>query len=76
MRLLPAFCVTNPTIAGPIEPPISPAIASNAKRAVPPAFILTDVMLIVPGHIMPTEKPHIIQPARPAMGLAPSPASR
>ena len=36
--------------------------------AVPPMGILLEAMLIVPGHIIPTEKPHMIQPIRPRIG--------
>ena len=76
LRLFPAFCVTNPTIAGPIEPPMSPAIARSAKSAVPPDVIFADVMLIVPGYIIPTENPHTTQPTSPKTGLPLSAASR
>ena len=55
-KLSPAACVTTPTILGPIEPPKSPAMASRANIAVPPRGILRDEMLMVPGHMMPTEK--------------------
>ena len=46
-----------PTRAGPAAPPKSPDMASMAKRAVPPLGILGEQMLIVPGHIIPTENP-------------------
>ena len=56
--------VQNPTRDGPNVPPKSPAKASSAKSAVPPPGIRADVILIEPGHIMPTAKPLIIQPAK------------
>ena len=50
-------------------PPKSPAMASNANIAVPPAGIFLDVILIVPGHMIPTENPHTIQPVNPITGF-------
>lgn len=44
--------------------PRSPAIASRANMAVPPLGSRPEHMLMVPGHIMPTENPHTIQPIR------------
>lgn len=41
-----------------MEPPRSPAMASRANMAVPPMGIVPEVMLMVPGHMIPTEKPH------------------
>ena len=67
-RLSPALWDTKPTIAGPIEPPISPAIAKKANIAVPPSGILAEERLIVPGHIIPTEKPQKIHPSKPIKG--------
>lgn len=72
--LSPAYCVTRPTMPGPMLPPRSPAIASSANMAVPPAGKLSEERLIVPGHIIPTEKPHIIHPVSPMAGLAESDA--
>ena len=55
-RLSPALWDTKPTIAGPIEPPISPAIAKKAKekkvgaralRAIIEEFML-DIMYEIP----------------------------
>ena len=63
-RSSPVFCVTNPITNGPMEPPISPAMARSANSAVPPSGILEDEILMVPGHIIPTEKPHTTQPVR------------
>ena len=64
LRLSFALWVTRPTTPGPMDPPKSPAIASSANIAVPPSGILPEAMLMVPGHIIPTEKPQIMQPAR------------
>ena len=57
-------------------PPKSPAMASNANIAVPPVGTLLDVILIVPGHMIPTENPHAIQPISPIIGLDDKAASR
>ncbi len=79
---IPAFilsfapCVTMPTTPEPMEAPKSPPIASSANNPVPPRGILLDATLIVPGHIIPTEKPQMIQPANPKTGLAEIAASR
>ena len=62
-------CEVNPTNQGPNAPPRSPAIARRANIAVPPAGSLLDKMLIVPGHIIPTENPQRIQPVRHINGL-------
>ena len=56
--------VPTPTREGPNVPPASPARASNAKSAVPPCGIRTDVRLMEPGHIMPTARPLTIHPAK------------
>ena len=53
-----------------------PAIASKANIAVPPAGNLSDEILIVPGHIIPTEKPQIIHPIKPVIGFDETEASR
>ena len=75
-KLSPEFCVTVPTMYGPMEPPRSPAMASNANIAVPPSGILPEVMLIVPGHMIPTENPHTTQPMRFRSGFGASAARR
>ena len=72
----PALCEMFPTIPGPIAPPRSPAMARRANIAVPPEGIFPEQMLMVPGHIIPTEKPHIIQPASPSMGISDREATR
>ena len=66
--LFPVFCVTRPTIAGPMLPPRSPAMASSANMAVPPMGNFCEEMLMVPGYIIPTEKPQIMQPTSPVNG--------
>ena len=60
---------------GPIAPPKSPAIAKRANIAVPPAGSFLEVMLKVQGHMMPTEKPHIMQPVNAITGFLKSEAS-
>ena len=75
-RLSPACWVTAPTRLGPKAPPRSPAMASRANSAVPPRGMRGEAMLIVPGHMMPTEKPQKMQPARLSTGFFDRPASR
>ena len=67
---------TNPTIAGPEEHPASPARARSANIVVPPLGHLSEARLYVPGHIAPTEKPHIPQPIREITGIGESDAIR
>ena len=67
--LFPAFWVIRPTIPGPILPPKSPAMARRENIAVPPFGNVFEEILIVPGHIIPTEKPHTIQPTSPMIEL-------
>lgn len=69
-KLPPAILEMLPTIAGPTVAPKSPAKARKANIAVPPLGHFWDEMLIVPGHIMPTEKPQRAQPASPIIGKA------
>ena len=71
-----AFWVTKPMTPGPMEPPRSPAIARSANIAVPPNGILPEVMLMVPGHMIPTEKPHTMHPTRFKSGSGASAESR
>ena len=65
---IPIFSVENSetvaTSSGPVKQPMSPASAKSPKRAVPPFGNCFAARLIVPGHIRPTEKPHMPQPAR------------
>ena len=58
LRLLPQALETNPARVGPPEQPRSPARASKANMAVPPRGIMEEALLKVPGHRIPTEKPH------------------
>jgi hypothetical protein len=53
---------------------MSPASANSAKSAVPPPGIRADVRLMEPGHIMPTARPLIIQPAKATNGIGESDA--
>ena len=66
----------RPTIDGPIVAPRSPAKAKNANMAVPPAGHLCAEILIVPGHMIPTEIPHNAQPANPMIGVEDKEASK
>ena len=75
-RLLPWNWEMFPTRAGPAAPPKSPDMASIAKSAVPPLGILGEQTLMVPGHMIATEKPQRTQPKRPSVGFAESDASR
>ena len=72
----PSASDTMPTTVGPTEQPMSPARARNANIAVPPVGIAEDAMLKVPGHRIPTEKPHKAQPIRPSTGFVEKDASR
>ena len=74
--LFSAERVAIPTNEGPSVPPISPANASRAKRAVPPLGIRAEVRLIEPGHMIPTARPLIIHPAKLATGFEESEARR
>lgn len=56
---------TTPTDIGPMVPPRSPAKAKKANIAVPPAGQACEEILMVPGHRIPTEKPHSAHPAIP-----------
>ena len=67
--LFSAYWVIRPTIPGPILPPKSPAMARRENIAVPPFGKVFEDILMVPGHIMPTENPHKIQPISPIIGL-------
>ena len=72
----PKASETKPTRVGPEEQPRSPASARSANIAVPPVRSEDAARLKVPGHIMPTEKPHIAQPIRLSNGQGESEASR
>lgn len=62
LRLSPKALDTNPTVVGPNEQPVSPAKASSANIAVPPFGHFSEARLKVPGHIAPTDNPHIPHP--------------
>ena len=68
-RLLENALETNPTSVGPPEQPKSPANARSANNTVPPLRKDADALLNVPGHIIPTEKPQIAQPASSTAGI-------
>src|SRR5699024_180890 len=65
-----------PTKAGPVAQPKSPARAKRANMAVPPRGIRLEARLKVPGHIMPTEKPHRLHATSASTGLGDRDASR
>jgi len=69
LRLPPAISETLPTIAGLAIPPKSPASAKSANIAVPPLGQFCDEILMDPGHIMPTVKPHTAQPKSPKIEI-------
>ena len=58
-----------PTIAELTVAPKSPAKAKNANIAVPPLGHFCAEILMVPGHIIPTEAPQNAQPASPKTGM-------
>lgn len=68
--------VQRPTKEGPNVPPASPARARSANSAVPPLGMRAEVMLIEPGHIMPTARPHNMQAIRLKIGIGDSDAAR
>ena len=69
-RLPPAILEIPPTREGLTVAPKSPAKAKNANIAVPPLGHFCDEILMVPGHIIPTETPQSAQPAKPIIGIA------
>ena len=66
--LFPVWDFEGGHVSGPMLPPRSPAMASSANMAVPPMGNFCEEMLMVPGHIIPTEKPQIMQPTSPVNG--------
>ena len=68
-NIMEQLSATLPTMAGPMLPPRSPAIAKSANIAVPPVGNALEEMLIVPGHMIPTENPQIAQPNRLSRGF-------
>ena len=75
-KLPPRVSATVPTRVGPEEQPRSPARARSANMVVPPVGMDAEAMLNVPGHIIPTEKPHTAQPMRPSAGCGANVARR
>ena len=67
---------TNPTVAGPREQTVSPAKARRANIAVPPFGHFSEAKLYVPGHIAPTENPHIPQPSSDTIAIGDNEAKR
>ena len=67
-RSFPAHSETNPTIVGPKLHPRSPARARIANITVLPPLISFAARLYVPGHITPTDHPHIAHPTRDKKG--------
>ena len=65
-----------PTIVGPTAQPISPAKANRANMAVPPPGQVFEARENVPGHIIPTLKPHRLQPSRERIGFTGETARR
>lgn len=71
-----ALCVITPITTGPTDAPRSPPMASSANSPVPPSGISPAAILMEPGHMMPTEKPHKMQPISPKTGAVDSAAKR
>ena len=70
LQIIPCtLALRPPQYWGQSSRPSPPAMASRANIAVPPRGILRDEMLMVPGHMMPTENPHSMQPIRPNTGF-------
>ena len=57
-----------PAILGPTQQPTSPANASRANMAVPPAGMRWEAVEYIPGHMTPTAKPDTAQPMRERRG--------
>ena len=72
----PTASAILPTIVGQIDAPKSPASAKNANIIVPPLGHFCEEMLIVPGHIIPTAKPHTAQPIKPSIATDDKDASK
>ena len=75
-RFPPVASAIPPTIAGLTIAPRSPAKARNANIAVPPLGHFCDEILIVPGHIIPTDSPHSAHPISPMIEIDESDAKR
>ena len=68
-KLSPKADDTIPATVGPPEHPTSPANANSANINVPPFFKDAAALLNVPGHIIPTDKPHNPHPISPITGF-------
>ena len=75
-RLPPTASAIPPTMAGLTVAPKSPAKARNANIAVPPLGHFCEEILIVPGHIIPTDNPQSAQPTRAIIEMGDSAANR
>ena len=75
-RLPPTASAILPTMAGLTVAPKSPANARKANMAVPPLGHFCEEILIVPGHIIPTDNPQSAQPTRPIIEMGDSAANR
>ena len=75
-KLPPTKSAIPPAIAGLTVAPKSPANAKNANIAVPPFGHFCEEMLMVPGHIIPTDKPQSAQPTRPSIEMGDRAANR
>ena len=74
--IFPVISATKPAMDGPAVQPISPATANMANIAVPPPRMANAAFDIVPGHIIPTEKPHSAHPSNPTTGIGTSAMQR
>ena len=68
-RLPSNASAARPTSVGPLVQPKSPARAKSANIAVPPLGSSEDAMLNEPGQRIPTDRPHIPQPASATIEL-------
>ena len=75
-KLPPTASAIPPTIVGPTAAPRSPANAKKANIAVPPLGHFCEEILIVPGHIIPTDNPQRAQPIRPIIEIGDRAANR
>ena len=75
-RLPPTVSAIQPTMAGLTVAPKSPAKAKKANIAVPPLGHFCEEILMVPGHIIPTDNPQKAQPIRPMPEIGDRDANR
>ena len=68
-RSSPKVLDTIPTKVDPPEHPRSPANAISANMAVSPRGKPADALLNVPGHMIPTDRPHTAYPSNPTTGF-------